>query len=423
MSNPIRTNGKPKSSMQIDNAPTPHNTPASVLNNSYLKNGNPVTSQSIPQTIDEEDSSAQQQVASALLAQKPLLLASIQDKLDDLIGTDSGYVESLPKDVKDRVYSLSSLQTELFDLEKNFQIEMFELEEKYNKLYRPLMDRRYGITKGDIQPTKEEIIKGRELVGEDEEEDEEEEEEDEESIEGIPSFWLTALENLPIVSETITDRDAEVLEYLTDISMEYISEGQPGFQLIFKFDSSKNPFFKKDQLVKKYYYQSELGYSGDFVYDHAEGETIDWVSHEQNVTVNVEQKKQRNKNTKQVRTVERMTPVESFFNFFDPPVAPAEEENKEEEDEEEEDIDEELESRLALDYSIGEQLKDKLIPRAIDWFTGAALEFEFVEDQDEFEDGEEEYEDDDDEEEGDDEEQDDQDDFAGQEQAPECKQQ
>ncbi|KAG0666810.1 hypothetical protein C6P45_000182 [Maudiozyma exigua] len=423
MSNPIRANGKPKSSMQIDNAPTPHNTPASVLNNSYLKNGNPVTSQTIPQTIDEEDSNAnaQQQVANALLAQKPLLLASIQDKLDDLIGTDSGYVESLPKDVKDRVYSLSSLQTELFDLEKNFQIEMFELEEKYNKLYRPLMERRYGITKGDIQPTKEEIIKGRELVGEEEEPEEEEEDEDEENIEGIPSFWLTALENLPIVSETITDRDAEVLEYLTDISMEYISEGQPGFQLIFKFDSDKNPFFKKEQLSKKYYYQSELGYSGDFVYDHAEGETIDWVSHEQNVTVNVEQKKQRNKNTKQVRTVERMTPVESFFNFFDPPVAPVEDEDKDEE--EEEDIDEELESRLALDYSIGEQLKDKLIPRAIDWFTGAALEFEFVEDgEDEFEDGEEDEEEYDDDE-GEDEEQADQDDFAGQEQAPECKQQ
>ena len=421
MSNPIRANGKPKSSMQIDNAPTPHNTPASVLNNSYLKNGNPVTSQTIPQTIDEEDSTTQQQVANALLSQKPLLLASIQDKLDDLIGTDSGYVESLPKDVKNRVYSLSSLQTELFNLEKNFQIEMFELEEKYNKLYRPLMDRRYGITKGEIQPTEEEIAKGRELVGE-EDEDEEEEEEEEEHIEGIPSFWLTALENLPIVSETITDRDAEVLEYLTDISMEYISEGQPGFQLIFKFDSLKNPFFKKEQIIKKYYYQSELGYSGDFVYDHAEGETIDWISHEQNVTVNVEQKKQRNKNTKQVRTVERMTPCESFFNFFDPPVAPTEDENKAEEDEEEEDIDEELESRLALDYSIGEQLKDKLIPRAIDWFTGAALEFEFVDDQDEFEEGEEDY---DEEQDGDDddEEQDDQDDFAGQEQAPECKQQ
>ncbi|CAB4254599.1 similar to Saccharomyces cerevisiae YKR048C NAP1 Protein that interacts with mitotic cyclin Clb2p [Maudiozyma barnettii] len=428
MSNPIRANGKPKSSMQIDNAPTPHNTPASVLNNSYLKNGNPVASKNIPQTIAEEDNSQAAQVASALLAQKPLLLASIQDKLDDLIGADSGYVESLPIDVKNRVYSLSSLQTELFDLEKNFQVEMFELEDKYNKLYRPLMERRHAISSGSVEPTSEEIAKGRELAGEEDEEEEEGEAgaEDEEKIEGIPSFWLTALENLPIVSETITDRDAEVLEYLTDVSMEYISEGQPGFKLVFMFDDAENPYFTNKTLTKTYYYQSELGYSGDFVYDHAEGETITWKDHAHNVTVDVEQRKQRNKATKQVRTVERMTPVESFFNFFEPPVAPTEknEETEAEEDEEdEEDVDEELESRLALDYSIGEQLKDKLIPRAVDWFTGAALEFEFVEDQDEYDEGEEEDEEEYDDGEGEGEgDNDDQDDFAGTEQAPECKQ-
>ncbi|SMN19314.1 similar to Saccharomyces cerevisiae YKR048C NAP1 Protein that interacts with mitotic cyclin Clb2p [Maudiozyma saulgeensis] len=423
MSNPIRTNGKPKSSMQIDNAPTPHNTPASVLNNSYLKNGNPVASEKIPQTITEEDNSQAAQVASALLAQKPLLLASIQDKLDDLVGADSGYVESLPTAVKNRVYSLSALQTELFDLEKNFQVEMFELEDKYNKLYRPLMERRHAVTSGSVEPTAEEIAKGREIAGEDEEEEEEAEEEEEEEgaeVEGIPSFWLTALENLPIVSETITDRDAEVLEYLTDVSMQYISEGQPGFKLIFTFDDNENPFFTNKTLTKTYYYQSELGYSGDFVYDHAEGETIAWSSSENNVTVEIEQRKQRNKATKQVRTVERLTPVESFFNFFEPPVAPSDKNEEEDGEEEEEDVDEELESRLALDYSIGEQLKDKLIPRAVDWFTGAALEFEFVEDQDEYddEDGEEEEEEYG---EGDDDE-DDQDDFAGTEQAPECKQ-
>lgn len=81
---------------------------------------------------------------------------------------------------------------------------------------------------------------------------------------------------------------------------------------------------------------------------------------------------------------------------------------------------------MALDYSIGEQLKDKLIPRAVDWFTGTALEFEYdegVEDEEDYD----EY--DEDEQEGDDNDDDDEsDDFAqtstgkaGQE-APECKQ-
>ena len=60
-------------------------------------------------------------------------------------------------------------------------------------------------------------------------------------------------------------------------------------------------------------------------------------------------------------------PTESFFNFFDPPKAPAGED---------EDVPEDVEERLELDYQLGEDIKEKLIPRAIDWFTGEALQFE-----------------------------------------------
>ena len=53
-------------------------------------------------------------------------------------------------------------------------------------------------------------------------------------------------------------------------------------------------------------------------------------------------------------------------------------------------MDEDIEAKLELDYQLGEDIKEKLIPRAIDWFTGEALQFEqgFEEDfdEDEFED-------------------------------------
>ncbi|CAG8592706.1 9929_t:CDS:2, partial [Racocetra fulgida] len=39
-----------------------------------------------------------------------------------------------------------------------------------------------------------------------------------------------------------------------------------------------------------------------------------------------------------------------------------------------EEDDDDLDSRLELDYQIGEDIKEKLIPRAIDWYTGKALE-------------------------------------------------
>lgn len=73
-------------------------------------------------------------------------------------------------------------------------------------------------------------------------------------------------------------------------------------------------------------------------------------------------------------------------------------------------MDEELEAKLELDYQLGEDIKEKLIPRAIDWFTGEALQFEegLDFDEDEFEDeddedDEDESRDEDDEDEDDDE--------------------
>ena len=42
-----------------------------------------------------------------------------------------------------------------------------------------------------------------------------------------------------------------------------------------------------------------------------------------------------------------------------------------------------IEERLELDYQLGEDIKEKLIPRAIDWFTGEALQFEELDDEDE----------------------------------------
>lgn len=79
--------------------------------------------------------------------------------------------------------------------------------------------------------------------------------------------------------------------------------------------------------------------------------------------------------TKQTRIVKKTVPTESFFNFFSPPKAPT--------DEDDDDAASDIEERLELDYQLGEDIKEKLIPRAIDWFTGEALAFEELDDIDE----------------------------------------
>jgi nucleosome assembly protein 1-like 1 len=64
---------------------------------------------------------------------------------------------------------------------------------------------------------------------------------------------------------------------------------------------------------------------------------------------------------------------------------------------------------LELDYQLGEDIKEKLIPRAIDWFTGEALAYEELEEDEEAEFEDEDDEDDEDEEEHDDDEESDED--------------
>lgn len=102
--------------------------------------------------------------------------------------------------------------------------------------------------------------------------------------------------------------------------------------------------------------------------------------------------------TKQTRVVKKTIPTPSFFDFFNPAKPPSDEE---------EEVDEDIEAKLELDYQLGEDIKEKLIPRAIDWFTGEALQFEQGFDDledDEFEDEDDEDEDEDERDEDEDEE-------------------
>jgi nucleosome assembly protein 1-like 1 len=308
----------------------------------------------------------------------------MQQKLGTLVGRSSGYIESLPASVRRRVTALKGVQAAHSKLESQFQEEVLQLEKKYFAKFTPLYEKRAKIVNGEAEPTAEEIEAGQAEEDEDEgDETEKKEETSADETKGIPEFWLSAMKNQISLAELITDRDEEALRSLTDIRMEYLD--RPGFRLIFQF--GPNDFFTNKTISKTYFYREESGYGGDFIYDHAEGDKIDWKAGK-DLTVRVESKKQRNKNTKQTRVIKKTVPTESFFNFFAPPAAP----------DEEDEVASDIEERLELDYQLGEDIKEKLIPRAIDWFTGEALAFEEFEDGEEGEFDDEEDDDDEDEE-------------------------
>ena len=349
--------------------------------------------------------------------QQAILTQLVQGKLSTLVGKSSGYIESLPLEVKRNVEALKGVQIQYTKLQMDHKKEVLELERKvcgdtdlrfiipflcspsfqYLALYTPLFDRRLQITLGHSTPTQEEIAAG-----------EAQSLKDDPSHPrlplsplspsspisssvtaanpgpGIPQFWLTALRNHVGISDLITERDSEALKHLTDIRVTYIpddgdkSGADPsslGFKLTFYF--SPNEFFTNKELTKTYIYRNELGYEGDFVYDRALGVEIHWKE-DKDLTKNFEIKKQRNKSkrrrrcsfsiycsskhanidTNRTRLIRKAHPTESFFNFFAPPVPPAEDalENGDVDEEELED----LEERLELDYQIGEDLKERV---------------------------------------------------------------
>ena len=296
--------------------------------------------------------------AASVLAKNPALVAAMQQKLGSLVGRSSGYVESLPAPVRRRITGLHGIQKDHSKLEAQFQEEVLELEKKYFKKFTPLYERRAKIVNGQEEPTDAEVEAGKK---EGEEESTKEAEDDSaEDMKGIPEFWLTAMKNQVSLAEMITERDEEALRCLTDIRMEYLDK--PGFKLIFEF--APNDFFSNSSLSKTYYYREESGFGGDFIYDHADGDKIDWKAGK-DLTVRIESKKQRNKNTKQTRVVRKQIPAESFFNWFQPPQVPDADDDAS--------ISSEAEARLELDYQIAEDMKEQLVSNAVGWFDGSAL--------------------------------------------------
>jgi nucleosome assembly protein 1-like 1 len=367
-------------------APTPVNTPA-----------NPAPIQQAFSQLMQQASKGKKPDAnvSQLLAQNPALLSALQSQLGSLVGKSSGYVESLPESVQERLKKLNELQQKQDRADRMMEREIRAIELKFAEMKAPFYKERA------------EIIEGKT---------------DQSEPKGIPEFWLTALKNAPYFQEEITAQDEAILKHLKDIRCRDVlnaegDEDLAGFVLEFEFE--KNDYFEGTILTKEYYVQlppvdqfeadedDEEGPMDEAVFDHAKGCEINWKEGK-DVTHKMEVRKQRHKSTKKTRVVKKLVKVPSFFHFFNPP-SPENFEgghNNDDDDEEGEDYDAELEQMMEQDYEAGDFIKTQLIPDALGWFTGEALQNyqdgQDEEDEDDYESGEDEEEDDeeDDEEEG-----------------------
>ncbi|KAM3927540.1 nucleosome assembly protein 1-like 1 isoform 2-T2 [Leptodactylus fuscus] len=369
--------------------------------------------------VDEEetaeDARSKARQLTAQMMQNPQILAALQERLDDLVGTPTGYIESLPKIVKRRVNALKNLQVKCAQIEAKFYEEVHALERKYADLYQPLFDKRSEIINAIYEPTEEECewkVDEEEEISDLKEKakvEDEKKDEEKEDPKGIPEFWLTVFKNVDLLSDMVQEHDEPILKHLKDIKVKFSDAGQPmSFTLEFHFEP--NEFFTNEVLSKTYKMRSEPDEADPFSFDGPEimgctGCQIDWKKGK-NVTLKTIKKKQKHKGRGTVRTVTKTVPNDSFFNFFSPPEVP---ENGE--------LDDDAEAILTADFEIGHFLRERIIPRSVLYFTGEAIE-----DDDDDYDEEEEADDEEGEEEADEENDPDYEPKANQNPA-ECKQQ
>eukprot|EP00890_Picochlorum_soloecismus_P003947 jgi/Picsp_1/4553/NSC_01923-R1_nucleosome assembly protein len=334
----------------------------------------------MPPKRDAEDVEEEQQLAQLLQNLPPgvveqSMVKAMEKALGNLVGTSSGFLESLPGPVKARISYLEELQDEYNRLEDELEEQMKELELKYKPFFDELYQKRKEIVCGEKEIPRD--PDAAEVAGEDEEEGQEE-------TAGIPDFWLIALRNHEMLDGMMSEKDAEILSFLEDITTTDLEDEDgedTGYSLTLTF--KENDFFSNKSLSISLDVSLD---SGIMQVDRLEGTEILWKSDAKNPTIKVMKKKKQGQAKKP--PVVKKEKVESFFNIFSPPNL---EETAEMEGDEAEEIQGEIEQLLA----VCELLREEIIPNAVDWFTGAAIEGEEDEDEDEDDGSDDEYNDED----------------------------
>lgn len=285
------------------------------------------------------------------------LINALKDKLQDWSGKDTDVLEtleSLEPNVRKRVEVLLEIQKQHDELESKFLEEKAALEVKYEKLYEPLYTKRYEIVSGVVEVA--DVT--NDATGEHGDKPTQEK--------GVPDFWLNAMKANDMLRAEISKDDEEALKYLKDIKYSRVDDPK-GFKLDFIFDP--NPFFKNSVLTKTYHLIDE---DDEPVVAKAIGTEIEWFA-EKNLTQKPSAKKTK-KGSKSGKSITKPLYCASFFNFFSPPQVP--------EDFDGEDLDDDfdgedvvrLQNQLEDDYELGFVIQEELIPNAVSWFTGEAVE-------------------------------------------------
>jgi len=253
--------------------------------------------------------------------------------------TSSADLAKLPKNVLRRVRALKKLQLEEIDVLSDYYKAVHELDTKYAEQYNGIRNKRSAIVNGQREPSDDEcnIPLLHDAPPEELQKLEQEAPEDD-TNKGIPDFWLSVLMNSADFDIYVCD--APLLKHLTDITCELHTD-PAGYTLSFHF--SDNPYFMNAVLKKRYELSMVPDPEQPFDFD---GSVLVGCSNEK---INWRDGMSLTKNKEE----------ESFFNFF----------NFTDGEKISDDLDEEKLSNLLEDFEVGEAFRQKIIPRAVLYFT------------------------------------------------------
>ena len=174
-------------------------------------------------------------------------------------------ISQMPQNVQNRFKVLHMLSDERSKINDDFEKEVKALEAKFMEKKKPLLLKRNDIVLGKetdfaeyvpkyekTQKENEEIVTGIVKSEKDKAEDEEEAKNHVptdvnhlKNVVGVPDFWATAIKNNQMMMQTIREKDADTLQYITNVEA---SETQEPRTITIKISFKENEYFTNPHL-------------------------------------------------------------------------------------------------------------------------------------------------------------------------------
>ncbi|XP_054153966.1 nucleosome assembly protein 1-like 1-B [Oppia nitens] len=265
-----------------------------------------------------------------------------------------------------QIKALKKLQFEKLKIDGLVAEEIFNVVAKHENNYNSIYEKRRAIISGEIEPTDTDCKLDDDIEDKDEELGyilvNQSKPTNGSLIKGIPGFWLKTMKEVMDLNKWIEKKDEPVLEYLSDIRINY---GQNQQKIELKFSFATNEFFRNTSLTKTYEIMfgpnpNNPWFLNDYYPIASKGCVIDWKKGKDVTKLN---------NTTDGKSYEKNK--DSFFDLFNDSLLGRKTDPKKSDN-----YNNEIQDFLWDDWNLSQLLIKKLVPNAILYFTGDIIESE-----------------------------------------------